>query len=602
MRSGPVNNWFPTFGRPKPNPRSARASRFHYKTKNEALAVSRVPDSPSPLAPLAASLPSPKSQSPTQTSLSPPAAAAAMANFAPPFPLDRESRRRGEDPQEMEALFGRVLTYIYHTLPEPPVYTFSDLCILFDDDGGGVDRLSLLPDKLLGNIISRLPIKEAARTAVLSRRWRPIWRATPLVLLDTHLLPAGDDVIPDHLDRAHSSAVADAVSLILAEHPGPFSCVRLTCCYMDDNRAQFVRWLKHMAVKGVRELFLINRPWPLEAKSSAIPATLFSMAELTCLYLGFWKFPDTVGLPRGAAFPRLRELCLCSVYIEKQEIEFVLSRSPVLEILSFDGLFLPLRLRLVSNSLRCLQVQGCKLDNLTVVDAPRLERLFLHTYESEGLKNRIKITHAPALRLFGNFELGKHELQIGNTIIKARTAANPNATIPSVMTLDVDVRFGFRNDAKMLPIFLGCFPNVRKLHIHSKNTTESTGRLNIKFWQESGAMKSILSGINVMAFYDFRAERNEIAFLKFVIESAPMLTLLMIVYAHGYFGSREEASSRAKALFAGKRANDRCLLAVCEIKHAGGALWNFQKGSDFSCRDPFGHHQCSSFGVGRWYV
>ncbi|CAN6227252.1 unnamed protein product [Urochloa humidicola] len=258
-----------------------------------------------------------------------------MANFAPPFPLDRESRRRGEDPQEMEALFGRVLTYIYHALPEPPVYTFGDLCILFDDDGGGVDRLSLLPDMLLGNIVSRL------------------------------------------------------------------------------------------------------------------------------------------------------------------------------EILSFEGLFLPLRLRLVSNSLRCLQVQGCQLDNITVVDAPRLERLFLHTYESEGSKNRIKITHAPVLRLFGNFELGKHELQIGNTIIKARTAANPNATIPSVMTLDVDVRFGFRNDAKMLPIFLGCFPNVQRLHIHSKNTAESTGRLNIKFWQESDAIKSALSGINLMAFYDFRFKYNQ---------------------------------------------------------------------------------------------
>ncbi|CAO2190769.1 unnamed protein product [Urochloa humidicola] len=526
-----------------------------------------------------------------------------MANFAPPFPLDRDSRRRGVDPHETEALFGRVLTYIYHALPDPPVYTFGDLCILFDDDGGGVDRLSLLPDKLLGDIISRLPVKEAARTAVLSRRWRPLWRATPLVLVDTHLLPGEvGDVIPEHLDRASSTAVAGAVSAILAAHPGPFSCVRLTCCYMDEHRAEVVRWLQHLALKGgVKELFLINRPWPLKAKTP-IPSTLFSMAELTCLYLGFWRFPVTTGLPRGAAFPRLRELALCSVYIDKQDIEFVLSRSPVLEILSFEGLLLPLRIRLVSDSLRCLQVHGCKLDNITVADAPRLERLFLHTYESEGLKNRIKIAHAPALRLFGNFELGKDELQIGNTTIKARKGANPSATIPAVMTLDVDVRFGVRNDTKMLPIFLECFPNIERLHIHSKNTTESTGRLNIKFWQESGAIKSVLSRIKLMAFHDFRGERNEIAFLKFVIESAPMLRTLMIVYAHGYLGSTNEAASKAKALFAGKRANDRCLLAVCESVQGGGVLWNFQNGSDFSCHDPLGVLQCSSFGVGHWYV
>ncbi|CAO2186421.1 unnamed protein product [Urochloa humidicola] len=140
-----------------------------------------------------------------------------MANFAPPFPLDSDPRSRGVNPQETEAL-----TYIYHALPEPPAYTFDDLCILFDNDGGGTDRLSLLPDVLLGNIISRLPVKDTARTSVLSRRWRPLWRATPLVLIDTHLL-SGEvgDVVPEHLDRASSTAVAGVVSTILAAHLAP---------------------------------------------------------------------------------------------------------------------------------------------------------------------------------------------------------------------------------------------------------------------------------------------------------------------------------------------------------------------------------------------
>ncbi|CAN6227253.1 unnamed protein product [Urochloa humidicola] len=417
-----------------------------------------------------------------------------MASFAPPFPLGGNARRRGEDPQEMEARVGRILSYISHALPDPPVSADGDLCILFDDDGGGVDRLSLLPDKLLGNIVSRLPVKEAARTAALSRRWRPLWRATPLVLVDTHLLPAGDDEIPCHLDRASSSAVAAAVSRVLAAHPGPFRCVRLACCYMGEQRTQFTRWLKTLADKGVQDLFLINRPWPLETfVKNPIPDTLF-VINLTCLYLGLWKFPDTAGLPRGAAFPRLRELGLFYLCMETRDIDFVISRSPVLEVLCFQGLFLPLRLRLVSQSLRCVQISVCKLDSIVVVDAPRLERLLLQTIEPENARTRIKIGHAPALRLLGHFKM-ENELQVGNTIIKAGTVMNPSVMVPTVKILGATLRFGVRNDAKMLPSFLRCFPNADQLHIYSKKTTEATGRLSVKFWQESGAIKCIQSGI-----------------------------------------------------------------------------------------------------------
>jgi len=41
----------------------------------------------------------------------------------------------------------------------------------------------------------------------------------------------------------------------------------------------------------------------------------------------------------------------------------------------------------------------------------------------------------------------------------------PSTMVPSVKVLALKVRFGVRKEAKMLPTFLRCFPNVETLHV-----------------------------------------------------------------------------------------------------------------------------------------
>ncbi|CAN6275268.1 unnamed protein product [Urochloa humidicola] len=499
-------------------------------------------------------------------------------------------RRQGLDPHEMDRCTDFVLMYLYASLPDAPVSAVPRLSALRAYDAE--DRISALPFALLRNIVSRLPVKDAARTAALSRRWRPVWRCSPLVFTDAHLIP---DVLQGRYRkpvRADTPVLVQAVTRVLAAHPGPFRVVHLVCGYLDAHQRQLARWIQTLADRGLSELVLVNRPWPLEAP---LPAALFGISTLTRLYLGIWKFPDTSGLPRGAGaepvFPHLRELVLSTVLIENCDLDFLLAGSPVLETLGIQGSKNGLRLRLVGQHIRCVQICLCHIESIAVVNTPSLERLIVWgSITCGGSCIRVKIGKAPKLRLLGYLEPGVHMLEISNTVITAGVRASPSTMAPNVKILGLHVRFGVRNDVTMLPTFLRCFPNVETLHIMSAKTDEVTGKVNLKFWQEAGPIESIRSCIKEMTFREFQGERSEIAFLKFVFQSAKALKKAVIVAAKGSFTSIGAAISKVRSLTPDYWASNCSVFVYNSSGAEGGEILNFQKGFDFSVSDPFAYH------------
>ncbi|XBI72568.1 hypothetical protein VPH35_066492 [Triticum aestivum] len=477
-----------------------------------------------------------------------------------PVPMDPATaamfRLDGQDPDEMEALFARVLSYTHYALPDPPVSVDARLCALLPQHS--VDGVSRLPDLLLRNIVSRLPVKEGARTATLSRRWRR----------SGALPPAATAVAGTASARSDARRITSTVSRIIAAHPGPFRCVHLTSSHMEEFHGLLTRWLRILANKGIQELVLVNRPWPLDL---VLPSTFLGMTTLTRLYLGLWKFPDTAGIPSATCLPNLLELGLCSLVMESKDLDFILDRSPVLETLYIHGNLFKVSLRLVNQSLQ-----------IAVVDAPRLERLILTgCWSSGGVCTKVKIGYAPKLHSLGYLDSGSHDLEFGNTVIKAGTKVSPSTMVPSVRVLALEVRCGVRNDVKMIPTVLRCFPNSGK-------TGQPSGKHNLKFWNESGTIECISSRIKLLVFHDYRGDRSELAFLKFFFESALVLKHVVIVLANAWFTSMEDMHSKVNPLRSMKRASagSKIMVTGCSDPEDGG-MGNFKRASASSVGDPF---------------
>ncbi|PVH35756.1 hypothetical protein PAHAL_7G265800 [Panicum hallii] len=156
----------------------------------------------------------------------------------------------------------------------------------------GPDLISLLPDCVLGEIVSLLDTEEGARTAVLSRRWRYIWRSAPRNLDDRLRF-----IYPDR-ERLQ------VISQIIDAHPGPVRRLAVRS-FISSYVRRYNDWFPLPMFDALQDLVL-HFPYTPD-RLHRMPATALRFSCLRVLDIDNCTFSAIGFLP---AFPCLTYLSL----------------------------------------------------------------------------------------------------------------------------------------------------------------------------------------------------------------------------------------------------------------------------------------------------
>ncbi|XBJ20842.1 hypothetical protein VPH35_011602 [Triticum aestivum] len=371
----------------------------------------------------------------------------------------------------------------------------------------GEDRLSGLPDGVLGDIISLLPTREGARTQVLASRWRHLWRSAPLNL-DYHPFLFGQEGLNATIAR------------VLAAHRGPGRRFCAPVYHLPVDRAD--AWLRSPALDNLHELELCCYGFMLQYPPQTPqppPAAAFLFSDTLCVAtIGDCHLTDST--IEGLHFPKLQKLALKQVTISESSLHTMIASCPALQCLLIYRSFGFGRLRINSINLRGICVKaysygrGLKFGELIIENAPFLGSLIL----SDRL--HVSLIYAPKLEALGFLSSTcTSVLVFDSAAIQGLRVDSLTTAVRTIKILAVDMH------ALSLDVVLDlmrCFPCSEKLYI------QSTGPGKSNCWRRKhrDLIRSLDIRLKTIVWRHYRGIKSHVDFATFFILNAGVLELM----------------------------------------------------------------------------
>ncbi|KAF8024306.1 hypothetical protein BT93_F1481 [Corymbia citriodora subsp. variegata] len=214
-----------------------------------------------------------------------------------------------------------------------------------------LDKISQLPRDVTDQILSRLPIKEAVRTSILSRKWRYKWSSIPQLVFDDQCTSAGG--VSSLLPFRHENFVK-IIGKVLLLRTGPVQKFKLSHKEFFAS-SDIDHWILHLSRVSIKEIVLDI--W--RGQYYKIPTSLFNYQDLIRLklYKCLVKIPSTF-----ERFKNLENLDLQYVELSPDGLEGLISRCPKPKHLRLKNLKGIARVIVRARNLELLDLRGAFQD------------------------------------------------------------------------------------------------------------------------------------------------------------------------------------------------------------------------------------------------
>ncbi|KAM0001183.1 putative F-box domain, FBD domain, leucine-rich repeat domain superfamily [Helianthus debilis subsp. tardiflorus] len=403
------------------------------------------------------------------------------------------------------------------------------------------DYITDLPESIIQTILTKLPLRDAVRTSVLSSKWRYKWTTLTELRFDD------DCCISDANHRALPEiGLAKFVNQFLLLHNGPITRFTLSSEYLE--RSPYVdQWLLFLSRKDVQVLSfgLAEGEW------FKAPSCLFSCKKLIGLELVRCELDPPLHFK---GFPNLKRLNLQQVSIDPDAVETLIASCTLLESLTlsyFEGAKLTIR----APNLKYLMLEGY-LKDICLENTPMLVVVSIAMYMTKDMKEHLYQSSScnfdkvlggvPSIqRLTGHSYFTKY-MSIGNTLGEIQP------TYRQLRIIDL-YQVGFDDMTEIMVILrlILSAPNLQTIQI--EGSSWSTDPLDLDFWDKECPRDATFAQLKVVKLTQISGLPHEMRFIEFLLGNSPVLEV-MDVTKNVY--ETDEYEDMFMAILAFERASD----------------------------------------------